>query len=158
VHAAELIGILYAVNIMNEIALTASAITVTGTRVKSAIILSDSMSALRAIQYPGNKSGQQVIHAILRTATSTKTHGIAVGLQWIPAHYNEPGNEAADQLAKEAATPGKTHPFPPCYRPRGPTSVGQSTPCGKGNGKSLGTATTFATHYRLNTQDGSMDP
>ena len=71
------------------------------------------MSALQAIQNPGNKSGQQIIHTILRTATNTKTHGIAVRLLWVPGHCDEPGNDTADRLAKEAAIPGQTHPFSP---------------------------------------------
>jgi ribonuclease HI len=111
VHAAELIGILYAINLINKIALQRRRST--GTRARSATILSDSMSALQAIQNPRNKSGQQIIHAILGTATNTKTHGIAVSLQWVPGHSDEPGNEIADRLAKEAAVPGQTHPFSP---------------------------------------------
>ncbi|KAJ5135377.1 reverse transcriptase [Penicillium bovifimosum] len=91
VHAAELIGILYAINIINKIALPTPEIN----------------------QCAGNKSGQQIIHAILRAAANTKTHGIAVRLQWMPGHCEAPGNDTADQLAKEAATPGKTHPFSP---------------------------------------------
>ncbi|KAJ5111881.1 hypothetical protein NUU61_001511 [Penicillium alfredii] len=111
VHAAELIGILYAINIINKIALQRRRST--DARVRSTTILSDSMSAIQAIQNPGNKSGQQIIHAILRAAANTKTHGIAVRLQWMPGHCEAPGNDTADQLAKEAATPGKTHPFSP---------------------------------------------
>ena len=111
VHAAELLGVLYAITLINKIALQHRRSM--DTRVKSATILSDSMSALQAIQNPGNKSGQQIIHTILRTATNTKTHGIAVRLQWVPGHCDEPGNDAADRLAKEAATPGQTHPFSP---------------------------------------------
>ncbi|OQE10083.1 hypothetical protein PENFLA_c095G04406 [Penicillium flavigenum] len=109
VHAAELIGILYSINIINRVALrhwrTAHM------RVRSATILSDSMSALQAIQNPGNKSGQQIIHAILQAVRNTETHGISIRLQWIPGHCSIPGNETADLLAKEAAIPGKTHPF-----------------------------------------------
>ena len=71
------------------------------------------MSALQAIQNPGNKSGQQIIHAILEAAKNTKTHGTAIRLQWIPGHCEIPGNDIADRLAKEAAIPGKTHPFSP---------------------------------------------
>jgi ribonuclease HI len=111
VHAAELIGILYAINIINKIALQRRRST--GVRVRSTTILSDSMSALQAIQNPGNKSGQQIIYAILQAARNTKTHGIAVRLQWMPGHCETPGNDTADQLAKEAAIPGKTHPFSP---------------------------------------------
>jgi ribonuclease HI len=71
------------------------------------------MSALQAIQNPGNKSRQQIIHTILRVATNTKTHGIAVRLQWVPRHCDEPGNDIADRLAKQAAILGQTHPFSP---------------------------------------------
>jgi hypothetical protein len=31
----------------------------------------------------------------------------------MPGHCDNPGNDAADQLAKNAASPGKTHPFRP---------------------------------------------
>jgi ribonuclease HI len=111
VHAAELIGILYAINLINKIALQRRRST--GTRVQHSTILSDSMSALQAIRNPGNKSGQQIIYAILQAGRNTKSHGIAVRLQWTPGHCDSLGNDTADHLAKEAATPGKTHPFPP---------------------------------------------
>lgn len=81
-------------------------------QVKLATILSDSMSALQAIQNPGNKLGQQIIHAILQAATNTKTHGVTIRLQWIPGHCAAPGNDSADRLAKEAAIPGKAHNCP----------------------------------------------
>ncbi|OQD77337.1 hypothetical protein PENANT_c114G03644, partial [Penicillium antarcticum] len=109
VHAAELIGILYAINIINKIALRHW--RTSHIRVRSATILSDSKSALQAVQNPGNKSGQQIIHAILQAARNTKTHGTSIRLQWIPGHCEIPGNDAADSLAKDTAVPGKTHPF-----------------------------------------------
>ncbi|KAJ5513135.1 hypothetical protein N7463_002687 [Penicillium fimorum] len=109
VHAAELIGILYAINIINKIALRHW--STSHTRVRSATILSDSKSALQSVQNPWNKSGQQIIHAILQAARNTKTHGTSIRLQWTPGHCEVPGNDAADLLAKEAAVPGKTHPF-----------------------------------------------
>ena len=34
-------------------------------------------------------------------------------LQWMPGHCDDPGNDAADQLAKAGAIPGKTHSFRP---------------------------------------------
>lgn len=111
VHAAELIGILYAINIINLVAVRRW--TRSHSRVRSATIFSDSMSALQAIQNPGNKPGQQIIYAILQAAKNTKTHGTAIQPQWIPGHCEIPGNDIADQLAKEAAIPGKTHPFSP---------------------------------------------
>lgn len=111
VHAAELIGVLHAFNIINKIALQSRRST--GRRMRLATILSDSKSALQAIQNPGNKSGQQIIHAIHRAATNTKAHGTFIRLQWIPGHCDMPGNDHADQLAKDAAIPGKTHPFSP---------------------------------------------
>ncbi|CDM38434.1 Probable transposable element [Penicillium roqueforti FM164] len=40
-----------------------------------------------------------------------KTHGTSIRLQWIPGHCEMPRNDTADVLAKEAAIPGKTHPF-----------------------------------------------
>jgi ribonuclease HI len=104
VYAAELLGVLYAITLINKIAVQRRRSI--GTRAKTATILSDSMSALQAIQNPGNKSGQQIIHTILRVATNTKTHGIAVRLQWVPGHCDEPGNDIADRLAKQAAILG----------------------------------------------------
>src|SRR4051812_15727932 len=91
VHAAELIGILYAVNI-SKIALRHW--RTSHTRVRSATILSDSKSALQAVQNPGKKPGQQIIHAILQAARNTKTASIidCAGLQnpMVPARgYSE---------------------------------------------------------------------
>ncbi|OQD70005.1 hypothetical protein PENANT_c280G02962 [Penicillium antarcticum] len=56
VYAAELIGILYTINIINKIALRHW--RTSHTRVRIATILSDSKSALQVVQNPGNKSGQ----------------------------------------------------------------------------------------------------
>ena len=38
---------------------------------------------------------------------------ISLRLQWIPGHCDNVGNDAADRLAKDAVSPGKTHPFRP---------------------------------------------
>lgn len=121
IHAAELIGILHTINIINKVERR----RLTGEQVKLATILSDSMSALQAIQNPGNKSGQRIIHAILQAAINTKTHGVTIRLQWIPGHCEAPGNDSADRLAKEAAIPGKTHIFCsfPCSHGRKLSSV-----------------------------------
>jgi hypothetical protein len=60
VHAAELIGVLYVINIINNIALR-HWIT-PQMPVQSATILSDSRPALQAVQSPGNNSGQLITH------------------------------------------------------------------------------------------------
>jgi hypothetical protein len=76
VHTADLIGILYVVNIVNKIALRHW--RTSHTRVGSATILSEGISALQAVQNPGNKSGQQIIDAILQAARNNKTHGTSI--------------------------------------------------------------------------------
>src|ERR1700751_1294007 len=35
----------------------------------------------------------------------------SINLQWILGHCNNPGNDTADRLAKEAVGPHKSHPF-----------------------------------------------
>jgi ribonuclease HI len=110
VHAAELIGIFYAISSVFKIAHDRSR-TRDGTTI--ATILCDSKSALQAIQNPGKKSGQRIIHAILQAAAEVQTGGILLRLQWLPGHCENIGNDTADRLAKDAAHPGKTHPFRP---------------------------------------------
>lgn len=69
------------------------------------------MSALKAIQNPSYKSGQRIVHAISQATKELKARGIPLRLQWIPGHYVDPGNDAADLLAKEAVGLKETHPF-----------------------------------------------
>jgi ribonuclease HI len=111
VHVAELIGVFYAISVVCKIAHELS--NGLGRRRKSATILCDSRSALQATQNVRNKSGQRIVHAILQAATEVQAKGIALRLQWVPGHCNNPGNDAADRLAKDAAYPGKSHPFRP---------------------------------------------
>ncbi|KAJ5987715.1 hypothetical protein N7481_002925 [Penicillium waksmanii] len=56
------IQILHAINIVKRVA--SGRPSSTGEQVRLATILSDSMSALQAIQNPGNKSGQGIIHLL----------------------------------------------------------------------------------------------
>ena len=111
VHAAELIGIFYAVNMVFKLfhqrLNTVNRVPVIAT------ILCDSKSALQAIQNVKNKSGQRIVHAILQAATEVQGENIKLRLQWMPGHCENRGNDTADRLAKEAAQPGKTHPFRP---------------------------------------------
>jgi ribonuclease HI len=110
VHVAELIGIFYAISIVFKIA-HQQVRSMDGQQ--TATILCDSRSALQAVQSAKNKSGQRIVHAILQAAAEVLTVGIALRLQWMPGHCDNPGNDAADRLAKNAASPGKTHPFRP---------------------------------------------
>jgi ribonuclease HI len=110
VHVAELIGIFYAVSIVFKIA-HQQVRSVDGQQ--TATILCDSRSALQAVQSARHKSGQRIVHAILQAAAEVLAVGIALRLQWMPGHCDNPGNDAADRLAKNAASPGKTHPFRP---------------------------------------------
>ncbi|KAI2869257.1 hypothetical protein CBS11852_11246 [Aspergillus niger] len=71
------------------------------------------MSALQAIRNPSNKSGRRIIRAILQAASEMKARGIPIRLQWVPGHCDDPGNDEADRLAKEAVGPKKMHPFQP---------------------------------------------
>ncbi|KAI3109765.1 hypothetical protein CBS147330_9936 [Penicillium roqueforti] len=77
----------------------------------TATILCDSRSALQAIKSVRNRSGQRIVHAIHQAATEVQTADIALRLQWVPGHCDNPGNDAADRMAKHAASPGKSHPF-----------------------------------------------
>lgn len=111
VHAAELIGIFHAISSVLKLAHQHP--WAAHSKATTATILCDSKSALQMVQNPSNKSGQQIIHTTLQAATEIQTQGIVLCLQWLPGHCNNPGNNAADQLAKDAASPGKTHPFCP---------------------------------------------
>ncbi|KAF4213878.1 hypothetical protein CNMCM6805_003709 [Aspergillus fumigatiaffinis] len=110
VHAAELIGIFYAISlVLKTVNLRPNAAIIP--EHETTTILCDNMSALQAIRNPRNNSGQQIIYAILQAASELKARGIPLRLQWIPGHSDNPGNDAADELAKRAVGSDKTHPF-----------------------------------------------
>ena len=110
VYAAELIGIFYAISLVLKVSSLRPRAPVTPGQ-EPATIHCDSMSALQAIRNPRNKSGQRIIHAILQAASELRSRGIPLRLQWIPGHCDDPGNEAADKLARMAVGPDKMHLF-----------------------------------------------
>ena len=108
VYAAELMAIYYAVSLVLQSAMTNNNSI---TQHEPATILSDSMSALQAIANLRNKSGRRIIQAITHSARELDARGIPLRLQWVPGHCGDPGNEAADRLAREAVSPNKKTPI-----------------------------------------------
>jgi ribonuclease HI len=68
-----------------------------------AVILSDSLSALNAIEDITGSSREDLVYDIVTTLTNLNYRGIDIQLAWVPAHSGIPGNERVDMLAKEAA-------------------------------------------------------
>jgi ribonuclease HI len=109
IHAAKLIGINYAIGIISN-----NIFKSRGTSTphhKTVIIMSDNKSALQAIANPASRSGQQIVYSILKAARHLKTQGVALRLQWVPGHCDNPGNNTADRLAKEAVSPDRMYLF-----------------------------------------------
>ena len=89
--AAELFGILQALIFLSSHQATTPA-----------VIFTDSLSSLFLLSSSRLSSYSSLVHAIHRHLLLFPLH--SVHLQWIPAHCAIPGNEAADAVAKEAAT------------------------------------------------------
>ena len=108
-------AIYYAVSLVLQSAMTNNNSI---TQHEPATILSDSMSALQAIANLRNKSGQRIIQTITHSARELDARGIPLRLQWVPGHCGDPGNEAADRLAREAVSPNKKTPISASSLPR----------------------------------------
>jgi ribonuclease HI len=67
------------------------------------VILSDSKSALEALQSDRDSPREDIIRAAIGLLSDLRARGTEVILQWIPAHVGIKGNERADKAAKEAA-------------------------------------------------------
>lgn len=91
---AELIGIFHAISSVLKVAHQRP--WAAHSRTTTATTLCDSKSALQTIQNPNNKSGQQIVHAILQAATEIQAWGMVLRLQQIPGHCDRPGNDTVD--------------------------------------------------------------
>jgi ribonuclease HI len=67
--------------------------------ISSALIVTDSLSVLTALQY---KSANPVIDNIISKTISAKFESVSITFMWVPSHIGIYGNEKADSLAKRA--------------------------------------------------------
>ena len=73
-------------------------------------IYTDSMSALLALQQKQIRDNISLISSIKKLIQDLESHGRFTFLTWVPSHIGIPGNEIADQIAKEAQNlPRETH-------------------------------------------------
>ena len=79
---------------------------------RTCTILSDSRSALQALDDPPKRSGQNIVNRITESVLQAKDHLMNFRLKWIPGHRGILGNETADHLAKAAVKLPVTHDFP----------------------------------------------
>ena len=117
IHVVELIAIWSAVGKIQDSKIPTQApedakkTETTFHETKTYTSVSDSQSALKSIIKRAVKSGQTIVRRILDEVKMLKTQHILVRLFWVPGHANNPGNEATDQLAKQAVTMSEDHYF-----------------------------------------------
>ncbi|EMD58169.1 hypothetical protein COCSADRAFT_71043, partial [Bipolaris sorokiniana ND90Pr] len=68
---------------------------------KSIAIYTDKQAAIWSIVEAEGRSGAYILGKIAQQIQELQDKGLTVTTRWIPAHVGIPGNEAADQAAKE---------------------------------------------------------
>lgn len=68
-------------------------------------IFTDNQAAIASSAWPQRQSGQWLLRQISVRLVTLQQQGINVNIHWIPAHTGVPGNEHADELAKEPLKP-----------------------------------------------------
>jgi ribonuclease HI len=81
--------------------------------ISKAVILSDSLSVLCAIQHESSHPAVADIWAALRTTWET---GVEITFVWIPAHCGIQGNEVADSLAKASLSMHEVSDIPYSFK------------------------------------------
>jgi ribonuclease HI len=107
IHTAELIAIRCALRMVAQQRLQIAE----QSRSTSFTIVSDSKSALQALAKPSNRSGQHIVYDIISITAELRRRNIGIRLLWTPGHHGTPGNEKADELAREAVGAHQDHPF-----------------------------------------------
>ena len=80
-------------------------------RSTSFTIVSNSKSALQALVKPSNRSGQHIVYDIIGITAELRRRNVGIHLLWTPSHQGTPGNEKANELAREAVGAYQDHPF-----------------------------------------------
>ena len=77
-------------------------------KIPKAVILTDSLSAMQALQSGQSKTRPDKINMILSLKDKAMAQNIATEIEWIPSHVGIPGNEVADVTAKLGMNFGTT--------------------------------------------------
>ncbi len=83
---------------------------------KKTVILTDSMSAIQAINSGKSKTRPDKIHKIKQLISKTMKQNKEINIEWVPSHVGIPGNERADAAAGTAHLNGENEATLPTPR------------------------------------------